>query len=810
MIKNHLKIAWRTIFRNPAQSAIVIGGLATSLAVVLLILLWVQNELSYNNYYTDADRIFLLSEIDERDGGVREETPYPIYEVAQSDIPEVEQAAVGFDGKSVDLVFDVDGRKFYEREALFIDSNWLRFFDYRLVDGSFVHFRDEPNVIAISESKAKQYFGHDTAVGKTIVVDSIPTIVTAVFADVPTNSSFRQGILMPLPSLFKKRNYQRFKDDWGGYLPFIFMKLHHSADPTAVASKITPFFKKNQAYRKGTKYHHQLVRLTDIHLGGHGFSRLPQGNKNTIVIFSVLALLLLLTASVNIVNLAIARMTARHKEVGIRKVTGATNGQLFGQVITETLVTIVICAMLTILLLIGMLPYFNRYFETALVFSPFDPDTLMIVITTFGAVTLLTGVYPALLTGKTSPLQLFRGMAIGQSDNKRFREVLMVGQMVLAVVMLVAVVVIHTQFKYIQQTADAYQMDQVFSFRRPNMGLSFFAGSPEHQDFIRQLNTIKQDISQHSSVKAVTRVNGVSLIDQTNKRGIAYDWTGYPKLEEQAQAVVMWIDHDYSKLADVQLVAGRWFHVDNTSDHRNILINETAVKAFGLKEPVVGTTFDVMGIYQGTVIGVVKDFHHASIHQPIEPVVFELDQGGTGGMGGKFMVEAHGGRIAEALAATETIWNRHYPGKPFEYVFLDEEFDRLYKDDQKALVLSLVFAGLSLLISALGILAMAMFTTQRRVKEIGIRKVLGASVSGILVLLSKDFMKLVLIAVVIASPVAWWAMNKWLEDFAYRIDIQWWMFSVAGLVAVVIALLTMSWQTIRTAVANPVDSLRDE
>lgn len=807
MLKNYFKTAWRTIFRNPVQSAIVIGGLATSLVVVLLILLWARSELSYDSHYTDADRIFLLSEVDESNGDASETMPYPIYEIVQSEFPEVEQAAVGFDGTYMDLVFNVDGRQFYERELLFVDSNWPSLFNYRLVAGSFDRFRNEPDVIAISESKAKQYFGHDIAVGKIIVVDSVPTLVTAVFADIPTSSSFRQGILMPLPGLFKKRNYQRFKDDWGGYLPFVFMKLHHSTNPKAVASKITPIFKKNQPHREGTKYQHQLVRLTDIHLGGYQFSSLPQGNKNTIVIFSALALLLLLTASVNIVNLAMARMTARHKEIGIRKVTGASNGQLFGQVMTETLLTISICAALTVLLLIVVLPYFNRYFETSLAFSLFDSNTLMIVLATFGAVTLLTGIYPALLTGKTGLLQLFRGKAIGQTDNKQFREALMVGQMVLAVVMLVGVIVVHRQFKYIQQTAVAYQMDQVFSFRRPNMGLVIRAGSIEQQDFIRQLNTIKRDIAQHSSVKAVTRVNEVSLINQTGKRGIAYDWIGYPKREKQAQAVVMWVDHDYPKLADVQIVSGRWFDADNASDHHNILINETAAKAFGLSEPVVGTTFDVMGIYQGKVVGVVKDFHHASIHQPIEPVVFELD---PGEMGGKFLVEAQGGRIAEALAATEAVWNRHYPGKPFEYVFLDEEFNRLYKDDQKALVFSLVFAGLSLLISALGILAVAMFTARLRVKEIGIRKVLGATIPGIVAMFSKDLVKLVAIAFFLASPIAWWVMNRWLDDFAYRIAIQWWMFAVAGLGAMMVALLTVSWQAIRAAVANPVDSLRDE
>ncbi len=808
MIKNYFKTAFRSLYRNRIPSAINIGGLAIALSVVLLILLWVQHERSYNSDNSDADQLFLLTEFDNGSSKYSESTPYAARQAIKSEIPEVEQVAAAFPGTYMDLVFALDEKRFFERDILFIDSDWVDLFDYRLIAGSFDRLREEPNVMAISESKAKHYLGSEPDVGKTIVVDSVPTTVVAVFADVPTNSTFRQGVLMSHQDLLKKPYFQSYTDDWGGYIPYLFIKLRHDADPVAIASKITPIFAKNQTYKEEGEFHHQLVPLSGIHLGGFGFTMLPQGNKQSIVIFSALAFLLLLTASVNFVNLSIARMTTRHKEIGIRKVTGAAKWQLFGQVMTETLVTVATSSVLTLLLVMGLLPHFNRYFETSLVFSLTDMDTLLLLSGTFVAVLLLTGVYPALLTGRANPLNLFKGRVMGQSDNRRFREVLMVGQMVLAVTMVVSVIVIYGQFKYIQQTTEAYQMDQVFTFRRTaNTGEVIRAGSPEQANYLRGVNTLKDELLRNSSIKAVTRVNGASLIDNPRTMEIEHEWIGYPKKEERPKAVRLWVDHDYLNLADIQLVAGRWFDDNNVSDQHNMIINETAVKAFGLKAPVVGTTFDVFGLYQGSIIGIVKDFHHASLHQPIEPVVIELD---PHAMGGKFMVEAQGGRVAEALAATEMAWKRQYPDKPFEYTFLNEEFDRLYKSDRKALVFSMVFAGLSLLISTLGILAMAMFTTQQRVKEIGIRKVLGASVSGIVALLSQGFVKLVLIAVVIASPTAWWAMSKWLEDFAYRIDIQWWMFALAGLVAVVIALFTVSWQAIRAAVANPVDSLRDE
>lgn len=808
MIKTYFKTAFRSLYQNMVPSVINIGGLAVALSVVILIFLWVQHEYAYDSDIRGADQLFLLTEIDNNSGEYNDTAPYVAYQAIRSEVPEVEQIAVASPGTYMDLVITKDEAHFLERDVLFVDSNWISLFDYRLVSGSFDRLRTDLNVIAISASKAKLYFGTTPAVGEAIIIDGVPTTVVAVFADVPTNATFSQGVLMPHKDLLKRTSLQHLTNDWGGYIFHLFVKLHPSANPNAVATKITPIFDKNQTYHKAGERSHQLIPLSDIHLGGFGFDGLPQGNKQTIATFSALAFLLLLTACVNFVNLSVARINTRHKEIGIRKVTGAAKWQLFGQVMTETGVTVAITAVLTVLLVVGLLPHFNRYFETSLTFSLTDTDTLLLLAATFAAVLLLTGIYPAWLTGKSDPLNLFRGKALGHTDNKRFREALLVGQMVLAVTMVVAVFIIHGQFRYIQQATEAYQMDHVFSFRKPvNTDEVIRLGSPEMADYLRRINTLKAELLRNSAIKAVTRVNGVSLIDNPTKRQITYEWTGYPKEEKRQEAVVLWVDPDYIQLADIQLLAGHWFDDPDESEHHDIVINETAVKAFGLKEPVVGTTFDMMSSYRGTVIGVVKDFHHASLHQPIEPVVFELS---PAAMGGEFMVEAQGGRITDALAATEAAWKQQYPNKPFEYTFLDEEFDKLYKNDQKALTFSLVFAVLSLVISTLGILAMAMFVTRQRVKEIGIRKVLGATVAGVVGVLSKDLVKLVLIAIVIASPIAWWVMNNWLQDFAYHIAIQWWMFAAAGLVAVVITLLTVSWQVMRAAVANPVDSLRDE
>ncbi|MEX2594133.1 MAG: FtsX-like permease family protein [Anditalea sp.] len=312
----------------------------------------------------------------------------------------------------------------------------------------------------------------------------------------------------------------------------------------------------------------------------------------------------------------------------------------------------------------------------------------------------------------------------------------------------------------------------------------------------------------NNSIQSVSQVNGTSILDDKRKQPVSVSWSGYPDPQEPIDAVMIWADEDYAKLANLTLVSGRWFNPENSADQYNLLLNETAVKIFGLQEPVVGTSFSTMSFQtgseqKGSIIGVVKDYHHKSLHEKIDPIVFTLDPYGAS----SYLVKVESGAAPQALEHAKEVWNEFTPEQPFEYTFLDEEFDRLYKDDRKALMLSVVFGGLSILLSSLGLLGMIGITVQQRTKEIGIRKVMGANITGILALLSKDFVKLVLIAFAIASPIAWYGMKRWLENFAYSIDLDWWMFAAAGLVAVVVALLTVGFQSIKAALMNPVESI---
>lgn len=806
MLKQNFKAAWRSIFRYKTYHFINIGGLAISMSVVMLIMFWIQSELTFDAYHKDAAQLYLLSEFDESEGELAESSPYAAYQTLKAEVPEIALAAAASRGYFP--IIAVGSERFYEHNALYVDSNWTQLLDNTLQEGTFDIFKQHTNQIAISRTKARQYFGNRSALGQSIRIDSTAVTVGAVFADIPSNSSFRQDVLIPQHILFSS-SYFHQDGSWSDRSSWVVLKLAPGTNPASAAKKITAIYRANHAYHEGKLAHQGLVPITDLHLHkGFSYSDLPKGNTNTIRVFALLGALLLLTACVNFVNLSVSRASLRTKEVGIRKVAGASKRQLFFLTMTENMVAIAISMVLTITMVIPFLPLFNAQFETHLSFSLFDIQTVVAMLLVFLVVLVLTSVYPALLISNISPLQLFRGRGALRISNVTLRNSLLVGQLVLAIGMIISVLVIQTQFRYVQQQASGYRMDQVFRFVAAMPDNMLYGGQFEQVEAFRQnLQTLKSELLSSSAIKGITKVNGVSLIDNPVPMGLGYTWGGYPPVDQPQQAVQLSIDHDYLSLANLHIQAGRWFDRANPSDKSNIVINETAVKTFGLKEPVVGTTFDQQGFRQGTVIGVAKDFHHASLHVPIQPVILELDQHG---MGLVFLVEAQAGRVKDALNAVGEVWKQYYPGKPFEYQFVDEEFDNLYKEDRKVFVVLLTFTSLSLLLSSLGILSMALFSAQLRVSEIGIRKVLGATVANIVALLSLNFVKLALVAFVIASPIALWAVKRWLENFAYRVTIPWWAFVIAGLAGIVLVLLSASWQAIRAATANPVKSLRDE
>jgi len=679
-------------------------------------------------------------------------------------------------------------------------------FDYKILQGSLDYFLENPGSVILTRSKAANYFGNLPPLGQRLYIDSVEYSVAAIIENIPANSSFQQDVLISNTAFNEKR--KSILDTWGYYSQLLFIKLSPGASVEEAEKKISKIFSEGQPWRDKSPPS-RLVPLADLHFETDLLDRvIPHGNIRNLWIFSVLAVLLLAVASVNFVNLSIGRIGFRMKEFGIRKTIGASKYQLFIQVMVETFLSVTMAAGVALLLVVLFLPTFNVFIERSLVLDLLDPWIGSLILGVVLLVLTMTGLYPALALATLRPVSLLKNEALAGFSRQGFRKMSVTGQLVFTMVMLVGVVTIHRQFTFIQQQTESYQMDQVF-----RLNFSFPVGFASNDEVavehhMTRVTSVKTRLLASSSIQFVSQVNGASIVDDKRKQPVKVAWSGYSEQQEPTDAVMIWADENYAEMANLTLVAGRWFNQANAADKYNLVLNETAVKAFGLEEPVVGTSFaeGLMSDQGGIIIGVVKDYHHKSLHEKIDPIVFTLDPFGAP----SYLVKANAGSVTQALDHARKVWNEFTPEQPFEYAFLDEEFDRLYKDDRKALMLSLTFGGLSVLLSCLGLLGMITVSVLQRTKEIGIRKVLGASVSGIVSLLSKNLVKLVVVAIHIASPLAWYAMNRWLADFAYRIAIEWWMFGIAGLMAVGIALATVSFQAVRAAVANPVDSLRSE
>lgn len=814
MIKNYFKIAFRYLRQNKISTIIHIGGLSVAMTAAILILLWGQNELRFDNYHPDADRIYLRADYDTIRSAYTFSgySSYPTYEAIQEKASEIEQMAMAGTGLSR-KVLEINGQPFKETNGLIVGRDWIDMFTYKVQQGSLEYFFNNPRSVILTRSKAARYFGDLPPLEQTIYIDSIPYAVAAVIEDIPANSSFQQDILV------SNSIYQESKEDlgntqsWGIFSQLLFIKLYPAASIVEAEQKIAEIIARNRpSWMAESARRSKLVALRDLHFENGLLDQIiPHGNTLNLWVFTILAVLLLGVASVNFVNLSIARIGTRLKEIGIRKIVGASKNHLFVQVMVETFLSITMASAFTLLLAFLLLPDFNAFVERNLVMDLLNPQILWLILGIVTLVLLLTGLYPALVLATLKPVGLLKNQVLAGLSKQGFRKALVTGQLVFSVVLLVGIITIHNQFAFIQKQTDSYQKEQVFRLHVP-LPLGFGFGDEEAKKRHRsRVSSIKTSLLASNAIQSVSQVNGTSILDDKRKQPVSISWSGYPEARDPFEVVQIWADENYAELAKLTLISGRWFEKENTSDFNNLILNETAVKIFGLQEPVVGTSFSTMSYRtgseeSGTIIGVVQDYHHKSLHEKIDPIVFSLDPYGAS----SYLVKVNPGNTPQALDQAKKVWNELTPEHPFEYTFLDEEFERLYKDDRRALTLSVAFGGLSILLSSLGLLGMITVSVQQRTKEIGIRKVMGANVPVIVGILSKDLVKLILLAFAIASPMAWYVMNRWLENFAYKIDMNWWMFALAGLVSMGIALLTVSVQTIRAAIANPVNALRSE
>lgn len=797
MIKNSLLTAWRTLTKYKSVSLLNILGLSAGMTAAVLIFLWVQNEVTFDNYHPDASRIYRITSHITSANWTWATTPLSLARMVKKEVPDLESVALLYPTYG-GTTFLIGGQPFTEKHTAYVDTNWFKVFHYDFIEGSPVSFFSYPNSLILTASKAKKYFGDKDPVGRLIRIDSTDFRVAAVVADIASNSDFQYDMLMPQAARLANDQQKKHEEDWGNFNYLTFLKLRPTANPRAITAKINDIMHR---YRPDAKDQMSLIPLqgihfeTDLTFAGNG----GQGHRKTVYIFSILGIFLLVIACINYVNLTTARSSLRAKEVGIRKIVGAGRRSLFLQFILESLLVCVVSLLITLALIWVLMPFFRQLTDTNFTNPLRSPAIWRVLGITLFTATALNGIYPALVLSSFRPLNVLKGSTILRFKDVHLRRALVVLQFTFSIILISGTIIIQRQMAFIQHADPGYNRSQLFYFSLPS---ALFRHKTEDQ--MRSLaDGIKQQLLSQTSITGVS-VASQSIVSVTSATSGSADWDGrdttYNPTIHQVSA-----DQDFRKVLQLQMKDGRWFDDANSTDRNNFILNETAVREFHIREPALGQRFTMSGD-TGKIIGIVRDFHFASLHEKIQPFIF-FD---NGGWRTSFFIKTRTGKLSAAINAARNIWRQYVPDRPFDHTFLDEEFDNLYKADQKAATLIMLFSIIAIVISCLGLVGLAAFTAQQRIKEIGIRKVLGATVTDLVTLLSRDFLRLVILSMIIAVPIACWAMHLWLQDFAYHIPLSAWFFVLAGALACAIALLTISSQSLKAATTNPATSLRTE
>ncbi|MBS1600285.1 MAG: ABC transporter permease [Bacteroidetes bacterium] len=790
MIKNYFKTAWRNLMKNKFYSAINISGLAIGLSVGIMILLWVQDELSYDGFHKNAANIYKInSHISTgADAQVWEGAPAPLSMMAKQSIPEVVNT-VRVGDRWEEILFVYGNKKFIEKNSAWVDSTFFNVFDFKLIKGNPAKPFVDDNSIVVNESLAKKYFGTVDALGKILVNGKDNFVVSGVMQDFPQNSTLQYDMLFPM-SLYGKQftasggngDWKTIDEDLGDYYHKIFIQVRNNASSENVAKKITKLFHDKRG-EHGKDNFFTLQALNSMHLVASDGNT---GALQNVRIFLVVAILILTIACINYVNLSTARAMLRSKEVSVRKMIGAARAQLFIQFIIESALLFVCASLLAFVIIYLLLPLYNNISGKHLLFSLTDANVWIVVGTAILGTLIMASIYPALLLSSFKPIEALKGKLSFGIGNASFRKILVVTQFIFSVGLIIATIVISYQLKYIRDKNLGFDKEHVFSFNlRENIHNHYAAARAE--------------LLKQPGILGVTSANG-NLAGVNGATGDT-DWDG----KENGRMFIInvnTVDEEFIPLFKMQLVAGKNF-TDAKTDSAHFILNETAVKQAGIKDPI-GKSFTLWQT-KGTIVGVVKDFNYLSLKKAVDPAIFKY-----GNSNWRMSVKTTGQDASKAIAATEAIWKQYSSDYPLEYTFLDDDFNQMYKSEQQTGTLFNVFAGVAIIISCLGLFGLATYTAEVRMKEIGIRKVLGASVFNITNLLAKDFIILILISFLIASPIAWFAMNKWLQSYVYRIHVSGWIFLLTAALAILIALLTVSFQAIKAAMTNPVKTLRSE
>ncbi len=797
MLKNYLKIALRNLLRHKGYSFINIAGLAVGITCCLLILLFVQDELSYDRYHEKADRIYRLVVENEAEGRVFQNalSSAPMVPALLRDYPEIESAARFYPVDASVLVSHGD-KRFYEARFFYADAAAFEVFTFPFIKGDPQTALSAPNTVVLTEEMAHKFFGQEDPLGKIIKVDlQRDYLVTGVIKNIPNNSHLQFDFLASFQSLESILGEALQSWTYNPFFSYLVLPRdypHHELD-----QKIASLFEKNiaeQLQSLGWCLQPFLQPLTDIHLHPLGNELNAQGDIRYVYIFSAIALFILVIACINFMNLATARSEMRAREVGMRKVLGSQQRQLVAQFIGESVLMALIATLIAVVLIELLLPSFNAVANRELAI---DYRNNPLFVTGLLALTLFVGVlagsYPAFFLSAIKPLEIFKSRTASGWRGFLSRKALVVFQFGISIILMIGTVVVYNQLDYMRNKKLGFDQEQVVVVPIKDAGL------------LEQRQMFKHTLLQNPSVSRVTftsRYPGIGTWGTVARRPDRAD-------VQVTDMKVLLTDFDYIETLDIVLAAGRSFSPQMDADTtRDLILNETAARALGWSAPeeAVGKTVDYFRNRSGTIIGVVKDFHFQTLHMGMQPLL--LTPAPNRYAYAMLRIAAHD--IGGTLEHVKRAWTAFAPQWPFEYLFLDDNFGKQYQAEQRLGKIFGAFGFVAIFIACLGLFGLASFTAGRRTREIGIRKVLGATASGIVHLLSREFAKLVLVANVIAWPVAYFAMNKWLQSFAYRINLGWWVFALAGGLALLIALLTVSTQAIRAALANPVEALRYE
>ena len=793
MLRNYIKTTLRTIKKQKVYAFINIFGLAVGMACCIQILLWIQHEMSFDRFHRNFKSIHrIVADWPKNDWNGVDATPQPLGPLVKEQIPEVQETVrIASHNRKIFRYLD---RAFYESRGLMADPSLFKVFSFRFLEGNPETAFSAPSDLVITESLARKYFGEKNPMGKTLEVEGKHARVTGIIADIPINSTLRFDFVSSFEFIRELSNHGVH---WGAFNFSTFVWLHVEADPAAVGQKITGIALKNRCPQVKSGAFFRLQPLSQVHLDTRNYQReiVALGDRGSVYLFSVIAVFVLLIACVNFMNLATARSSLRVKEIGLRKTVGAGRGQLFRQFLGESIIMTSLAFSAALGLVLLLLPAFNRLSGKQMSLNLTQTGHLIGLAALFLITGFLAGGYPAVFLSGLSPSFTLKGGRHKKDGGIVLRRILVVFQFSLTIILLIGTVVIYRQLHFVSHADLGFDRENIVQV-------------PVKENIAAQYNSFKSELLKSPYVLSVT-AERYPFAEMTWRSASNFDWEGREG-RENLDMVYCGVDYDFFNTMSLDMVEGRPFSKEHPSDAKSaVILNEEAVRAMGIVEPI-GKWFSASREDKFSIIGVVQNAQFRSMHFSIEPRLFYIVDMSEAGDQGLVLVKVQGDNVPIALAGIRQTWEKFNPVSPFEYHFMDETYAELYRREQRMFKMFNIFSGVAILISCLGLFGLAAFMAERRTKEIGIRKVLGAGESKIVFSLTMDFVRWVLLANVFAWPVGFFLSKKLLQNFAFRISFGWGLFLWVGLTTVLIAGLTVSLQAFKAARTSPVEALRYE